>query len=108
MRIYFKRSGGFAGMQLRANLDTASLSDEEAETIEQMLADINFFDLPNEPGAIGGADRFFYELKVVSGEEEHTVCFTDDEPSVKAVALLQHLTMIARRPPEDTSPCVSS
>lgn len=100
MRIYLKRSGGFAGMQLQANLDTNMLSAEEEAAIEQLLTDVNFFEMPSEPAAAAGVDQFTYELRVVSGEEEHTICFTEEEAPLEMYSLFRHLTAVARRAPD--------
>lgn len=103
MHIYFKRSGGFMGMQLSADLDTSSLPPKEAEAIEQMLADARFFDLPTDPAQVSGADRFTYELTVISEEFEHTVYFSEQDAPLEINSLLQQLTILARRPPDEAS-----
>ena len=46
MKIYFERSGGFMGLPLKTSLDTAALPGEEAQTLQQMLAEAQFFALP--------------------------------------------------------------
>ncbi len=103
MHIYFKRSGGFSGIPVRADLDTALLPADEAETIEQMLDAVNFFELPSALDQGREADRFSYEVKVVSGDVEHTVCFSERSAPVEINTLVRHLTILARRPAEDAS-----
>ena len=108
MHIYFKRSGGFVGMPLETDLDTSSLPANEAEAIEQLLADVHFFDLPSDPQQISDVDRFTYELKVSSEEVEHTVYFSEQNVPLQINALVRQLTILARRPapgaPADPSP----
>lgn len=108
MVIYFKRSGGFAGMLLQADLDTSLLPADEAKAIEQSLADAKFFDLPSEPDGSDGIDRFTYELRVVGEDTEHTVCFSEEDTPAEIDSLLRQLTLLARRPaadaPEDPTP----
>jgi hypothetical protein len=111
MQIYFKRSGGFVGRQLQVTLDTSSLPAAEAEIIEQMLMDANFFEMPSGPAEVSGADRFIYELKVVSEESEHTVLISEEEATTELDSLLRQLTVLARRqparwPPQDASPAL--
>jgi hypothetical protein len=101
MHIYFKRSGGFMGIPLTANLDTTALPAEEADAIEQMLDEVNFFDLPSDPVNSSGSDRFTYELTVVSEEVEHTVCFSEQNTPAEMDSLVRQLTMLARRPSDD-------
>ncbi len=98
MYISFTRSGGVAGIPVKADLDTASLPSQEAEAIEQMLAEINFFDLPGDRQATADADRFQFELTVIDEEVTHTVCFTDQGSPPEINTLLRHLTILARRP----------
>lgn len=114
MHIYLKRSGGFMGMPLQTDLDTSALPAEEAEAIEQMLVDACFFDLPSDSAQVNAADRFTYEMKVVSEEVEHTVYFSEQNAPVEMTTLVRRLTILARSPapgaaddpdaPEDKSP----
>lgn len=108
MHIYFKRSGGFSGIPVRTDLDTSSLTTEEAETIEQMLAAANFFDLPSDPAQVSSVDRFSCELRVVSGDVEHTVCFSEQDAPAEISTLMRHLTILARRPAADISSDLSA
>jgi hypothetical protein len=103
MHIYFKRSGGYMGIPVTADLDTTALPTEEADAIEQMLDKANFFDLPSDPDLSGGADRFIFELTVVSKEMKHTVYFSEQNAPAEIDPLVRQLTLLARRPPEDSS-----
>lgn len=101
MYIYFKRSGGFTGIPVQAEVDTSSLPADQAEAIENMLVDAHFFELPSDPTQVNEADRFSYELKVVSDEVEHTVYFSEQNAPVEINTLVRHLTILARRPASD-------
>jgi len=104
MQIYFKRSGGFMGIPVQGEVDTSSLPADQAEIIESMLDEAQFFDLPSEPPAqTNAADRFTYELKVVRNNTEHTVYFSEQDASVEINTLVRHLTTIARRHAADDS-----
>lgn len=107
MHIFFKRSGGFTGIPVQAEVDTSSLPADQAEAIENMLVDAHFFELPSDPTQVNEADRFTYELKVVSDEVEHTVYFSEQNAPGEINTLVRHLTILARRPavddPEDKS-----
>jgi hypothetical protein len=98
MQIYFKRSGGFMGIPVQTEVDTSSLSADQAEEIENLLDEIKFFDLPSgTPAQTNEADRFTYELKVVRNDTEHTVYFSDQNAPVEFNILVRHLTTLARR-----------
>lgn len=65
MRVYFERSGGFAGIRTTVEIDTDTLSDDEADILRQQVSQADIGTLP-KPGATPtrGADRFQYVVKV--------------------------------------------
>ena len=61
MKVYFERSGGFAGMRMHIELDTDSLSPEEARALQERVSEFDFVNLPAEGTfPTRGADRFQY------------------------------------------------
>ncbi len=101
MKIYFERSGGFMGLPLKATLDTAALPSEEAEALEEMFQEADFFQLPpaeEDERMVAEADQMTYTVKVVEGPAVHTVCVTDSDTPEGMQPLLRHLTLMARRP----------
>ena len=97
MYIYFKRSGGFMGISVQTEVDTSSLPADEAEAIEHMLDKANFFDLPSDPNRVKEADRFTYELTVISDNTEHTVYFSEQDAPLEINTLVRQLTLLSRR-----------
>jgi hypothetical protein len=97
MYIYFKRSGGFMGISVQTEVDTSSLPADQAEAIEHMLDEANFFDLPSDPSRVNEADRFTYELTVISDNTEHTVYFSEQDAPVEINTLVRQLTLLSRR-----------
>ena len=74
MRVFFERSGGFAGRKLQASLDLRSLPPEDARRLEELLERSRFFELPlklEPPGP--AADRFTYRVTVESENGSRTV-----------------------------------
>ena len=74
MRIFFKRTGGFAGSKLEGSLDSSALPTSQARHLQQLLKQSRFFDLPpvlrsEQPGT----DRFSYTVTVETDEKVHTV-----------------------------------
>jgi Emfourin len=96
MQIYFKRSGGFMGRSLQVSLDTASLPQDEAETLKQLIVDACLQDLPAEPAAAAAPDIFTYELKLVGAQSEQTYFLSDLQATAEVEDLLQQLTLLAR------------
>jgi hypothetical protein len=77
-RIYFERTGGFAGLQLKMNMDLNELDDEISTRILDLLDDMDFFELPERLLADTGAmDQFSYTIEVETTERSHTVTTGD-------------------------------
>lgn len=88
MKIYFERSGGFAGILTRASVDTSSLPSEQAGQIQNMVENANFFNLsPTQPRSKHcPADYFTYKITVEADDgRSHTLECTDIamQPSIK-------------------------
>ncbi len=74
MRIFFQRTGGFAGTKLEGSLDSSALPASQARQLQQLLKKSCFFDLPpilksDRPDS----DRFSYKVTVETEEGIHTV-----------------------------------
>jgi hypothetical protein len=98
MRIAFERSGGFAGLTLRADVNTASLPREDAERLQALLSRVDFFELPEDLDDDDGAqaDRFRYVVKVSDGDRHRTVQVGDGYASDAIQDLLKELTRLAK------------
>lgn len=97
MRIFFKRSGGFTGMQISTTIDTQELPPQESEQLYRFVEEASFFELPPSPSNPGGADQFSYSLTVVEGARQHTVEISDANAPDELRPLLRKLTQLARR-----------
>jgi hypothetical protein len=77
MKIYFERSGGFAGFPISTTVDIHSLPPDEAHKIQGMIDNANFFDLKNstQPDA---ADYFEYKITVQTEEGTQNTIETND------------------------------
>lgn len=74
MKISYRRTGGFAGMVMKYEVDTDSLPQDEAQEIAQLVDSAGFFDLPSDIKSTGvGADQFEYRLTVETEGQQHTV-----------------------------------
>lgn len=97
MRIQFVRTGGFAGVQLSATIDSDQLPQEEAELLKEALDSADFFTLPEHMfGGSGGADRFQYEITVQDGGRQHTVQAGEAALPDNVQPLVRHLERLAR------------
>ena len=74
-KIYFERSGGFAGISISTIVDIYSLPPEEAHKIQSMIENAKEFlyqpsKLPLPP--VQGADYFKYKVTVETEQDKYT------------------------------------
>jgi hypothetical protein len=85
MQISFERSGGFAGVILRADVDVDALSAADAKRVTQMIQDANFFDLPKRLTVPSPQpDRFQYKITITDKGKQKTVT-TDDQTAPESL-----------------------
>ena len=97
MRIDFERTGGFAGMRLAASFDTNTLPADQAGTLQRLITEAHFFDLPARlPAPPQAADQFQYHVTIEAEGKRHTVDVGEGAASPALQALLQQLTLLAR------------
>lgn len=98
MRVRLKRTGGLAGIPREWQLDEGSLSQQQAQELSRLLAQVGFFSLPSEVGRPGRArDAFFYELTVEEGEKRHRVKCAEPALSPPLRDCIDWVLKIARR-----------
>ena len=96
-RIRFERTGGFAGMTIARDLKLDDLSEEQAETLLELLDDLDFEELPEQMSDMERMpDQFTYIITVETRRGEHTVTTGDASASEKMQELLQLLNRLAR------------
>jgi hypothetical protein len=97
VKIRFVRSGGFAGLKLAIDLDTAGMSREEAAEIEALVHQSEFFDLPaRSVSESRGSDRFEYRIRVASASRRaYAVVIPEQAVPDRLQPLLGRLTAMA-------------
>ena len=80
MKIYFERSGGFAGIRMSTEVDTHSLPPDEAHKIQGMIDNAKFFDLKESSSQPPkrAADYFKYKITVQTEEGTQNTIETND------------------------------
>jgi hypothetical protein len=76
MKIYFERSGGFAGIRMSTEVDIHSLPPDEAHKIQGMIDNAKeFFNLKESSSQPPkrAADYFKYKVTVQEEEEQNTI-----------------------------------
>jgi emfourin len=91
VHIRYRRSGGFAGIELAAEAASDELPDEQADAARSLLA------APPGSSSSGapGADRFNYELHLDDGTRTETFHWTDADVPDQARSLVSTLNRLA-------------
>jgi hypothetical protein len=105
IRVEFVRSGGFAGVQLRAVLDTTELTDSEAAELQRLVTTANLEAYENlDAGSeqvtsapVPGPDSFQYRLIITRGNIPQTFMFTEKTLPDELHPLIDRLLRHARR-----------
>lgn len=95
-RIKFERTGGFAGMRLATDLKLDDLPDEQANSIKELLDDLDFNELPEQLQNESGPDQFTYKITVETKKGKHTVVTGESSAPEKMQELLHLLNRLAR------------
>ena len=95
-RIKYERSGGFAGVRMATDVKLDDLPEEQAETIKELLDDLDFDELPEQMLDESVPDQFTYTITVETDKGEHTVVTGDSSAPEKMQELLQLLNRLAR------------
>jgi hypothetical protein len=96
-RIKFERTGGFAGMRIARDLKLDDLPDEQADSIMELLEDLDFEELPEQlKNEKAMPDQFTYTITVETKKGEHTVVTGDASAPEKMQELLRLLDRLAR------------
>jgi hypothetical protein len=96
-RIKFERTGGFAGMRIARDLKMEDLPEEQANSIRELLDDMDFQELPEQMLDKSMPDQFTYVITVETQDGEHTVVTGDASAPDKMQELLQILNRLARK-----------
>ncbi len=99
MRVRFQVTGGIAalpGLAAPRIIDVDSLEPEARATIEQLVQDAHFFDLPPRlPAPKGSADCQSYEIAIEDGQRQHAVVVSDPVREPALQALVVHLRKLS-------------
>jgi hypothetical protein len=92
MRIVCERSGGFAGLITRAEVDSDALPAAQKRELQTLIEQSQLLDqLGKKRKAKAVADGFQYDLTVTTEDAEHTLTLNDGAVSEDMLALLDWL-----------------
>jgi hypothetical protein len=98
VRIEFKVEGGiayFPGLSKPVSIDTDQLPEDARAELENLIKEMQFFELTSRPGPPGkkGADAYQYRITIEAGGQRHTLNLEDPVESPD----LQKLVSILRK-----------
>jgi hypothetical protein len=95
-RITFERTGGFMGLKVNLSLNLDELPNDQAQTLERLLDEADFFNLPTDLVTRPAPDAFHYTISVEMEIHQHTVRFNDPSAPDSLRPLLNDLSGRAR------------
>jgi len=95
-KIYFERTGGFMGRKVSVTIDMDDLPDEQAEMLEELVNDADFFELPADLTKPAVPDAFTYNITISSDKRQHSVRVSDATAPDNLRPLLEELSRQAR------------
>jgi hypothetical protein len=95
-KISFKRSGGFMGRTMESDIDLNQMPEDEAQELQRLILETNFFNIPQNLIAPSRHDEYEYTVTVDAGNSHHTVHTTDSSAPENLRPLLEKLSSLAK------------
>ena len=95
-KILFERTGGFMGRKVSATIDLDDLPDEQADLLDDLLDEADFFELPADLTRPAMPDAFTYNITISSDKGQHSVRVSDTTVPDDLLPLLEELSKQAR------------
>jgi hypothetical protein len=95
-KILFERTGGFMGRKVSLSIDIDDLPEEQADLLDDLLDEADFFDLPVDLTKPAIPDAFTYNITVFDDDEQHSVRCSDTTAPEDLRPLLEELSKQAR------------
>jgi Emfourin len=95
-QISFERSGGFMGRKVSLQLSLEELPASQSETLQRLLDEADFFNLPENLITSPLPDEFVYTITVEAGTRKRTIRVSDTSASESLRPLLEELSRRAR------------
>ena len=100
LRLHYRRSGGFAGIELAVDVLADELAPEQAELAARLLAHPEEFRAAGgAPAPPGAADFFNYQLELDGSDRRQDFRWTEFEVPDAARPLLSALQTLAKPAP---------
>jgi hypothetical protein len=97
MLVHCVRTGGIAGLRLRAEVDSEQLPPAQKREMKKLVEEAKLFDQPAKSRARAMPDQFQYEITVEDEGKTHSFVTSDREASDELLELVGWLTAVARK-----------
>ena len=95
-KILYERTGGFMGRKVSVTIDLDDLPDDQAELLDDLLDEADFFELPADLTKPAMPDAFSYNITVFGDQGQHSVRVSDTTAPDDLRPLLEELSKQAR------------
>lgn len=97
MRVSVKKSGGIAGLKVRAEIDSEQLSPKQEREMKDLVERADLFDQPAKPGGKSMPDQFQYEVTVEDQGKTHSFVTNEAAASDDLLELVDWLITASKR-----------
>ncbi|MGE0127046.1 MAG: protealysin inhibitor emfourin [Blastocatellales bacterium] len=97
MRVSVKKSGGIAGLKVRAEVDSEQLSPAQGRKMKDLVEQANLFDQPAKPSGRSMPDQFQYEVTVEDQGKTHSFVTNEAAASDDLLELVDWLIAASKR-----------
>jgi hypothetical protein len=91
MRVSCKKTGGIAGLEIYAEVDSERLPPAQAREMKELAERARLFDQPAKPGVKSMPDQFQYEITVEDQEKRRSFVTNDAAASDELIDLIDWL-----------------
>ena len=95
-KITYKRTGGVMGREIESKIDLNELPGDEAQEIQRLLLETNFYNIPQNLIETSGQDEYEYTVTVDAGNSHHTIHTSDSSAPESLRPLLEKLSALAK------------
>jgi emfourin len=97
MRVSCKKTGGIAGLEIYAEVDSERLSPAQAQEMKELAERARLFDQPAKPRVKSMPDQFQYEITVEDQGKRRSFVTNDAAASDELIDLIDWLIDTARK-----------
>ncbi|MGH9836988.1 MAG: protealysin inhibitor emfourin [Blastocatellia bacterium] len=96
MIVRLIRTGGIAGLKVRAEVDSEQLPLAQKRELKKLVEETKLFDQPERPGGRAMPDQFQYEITIEDDGKSHSFVTNDGAASDELLELVDWLTTTSR------------